>query len=280
MNNVKKNQILFILLFLLAFFSSCHGPTETFTQYYTPCFKEDNSILFIKHQKHYKGYFLPFLCLGDYKTYLCEMDINGENEELICQLPEDKFNYSYFREGNINLSYGNGIIGITSPYYFFIYVNNDIEQILENISDALISYNGTKIGYSKNNEPQANIICISDKDGLDEYEYFPGYILAWTPDNNSIVYSIQGEYAVLNITTSNTQPIPFNYHWSHDMQRIAYYDTNIDRLVIMDSDESNKVVTDWNGKISCWSYDGEYILSEFNLLDKNGNYIRTLREED
>ena len=279
MNNVKRIQALFILLFLISFFSSCHAPMETTTQYYTPCFKEDNRILFIKHQYLYKGHILPFASIGEYKTYLCEMDIKGENEELICQLPESDFNYSYFRDEYIHLSYGNNIIGICSrAHNFFIYEAYEIIHILDNVFVAQISFNGEKLLYEKY-VGETYTLCISNSEGKNEVEYGFGSPEYWLPDNNRIVYNDKGNYILLDTTTSNTQSIPFNYHWSHDLQKIAYYDTDIDRLVIMDSDESNVVVTNWDGDISCWSYDGQYILSGFNLLDNSGNYIRTLREE-
>ncbi len=279
-NNMRNVQSILILLFMTAFILSCHAPMETTTQYYTPCFKEDNRILFIKHQYLYKGHFLPFGSIGEYKTYLCEMDINGEDEKFIYQLPESDFNYSYFREDSVHLSYGNNTIGICSrANRFFILNYSELINILADVDNARISYDGSKIGYDKNNEPETDIICISNNSGANEVEYGYGAFKHWLPDNNQIVYSDKGDYVLLDTTTSNTQSLPFNYHWSHDLQKIAYYDTDIDRLVIMDSDESNKIVTDWNGKVSCWSYDGQYILSGFNLLDNSGNYIRTLREE-
>ena len=150
----------------------------------------------------------------------------------------------------------------------------------DNIYLPVISNDGKKIAYGKEKDNSTHLY-VCNFDGTNKIEYVDGAPYYWLPDNQRIVYNNDGNLYTLDTSSSNTEAIPHRYKWSHDLQRIAYYNEN-DYLVLMNADESNKVVTDWNDweRRVQWSYDGEYLLSGMNLLDKYGNYIRTLRETD
>jgi hypothetical protein len=211
----------------------------------------------------------------DSYDYLCKMDLDG-NEEVIDIVPENISVYHFS-------SSGNGRICIqTIGYDAYTYIDGEFTEILsdDSVINTIISYDGEKIMYT-NTENDTFILTIADINGSNKTEYGVGFVRHWHPDNEQVVYSHKGNFFLLDTTTSNTQTLPYAYHWSHDLQRIAYYDET-DHLVLMNWDTTGQVVTDWMDKDHrvVWSYDGEYLLSGMNLLDKNGNLIRTLREKE
>ncbi len=266
-----RNLILIFIIMLTMF--SC-GPKKLSVSYSNTCFNADNEIVYLKTHS-YEYFNLGMMDDGvsfDTHKYICKMNLNG-NEEVV-----DEVSIS-----GVRMSEGNGKICIqTGGYDVYTYIDGELKETLNDVrvEDAVISYDGTKIAYEKE-LTGSDRICVSDINGSNEIEFYYGYDCYWHPDNNQLVYLIGGEYYLLDTTTSNTQTIPYAYKWSHDEQRIAYYD-EADHLVLMNWDESGKVVTDWVDKDRRieWSYDGEYLLSDFHLLDKNGNLIRTLREDD
>jgi hypothetical protein len=204
--------------------------------------------------------------------YICKMDLYG-NEEVIDIVPENISVYHFSCAGN-------GRICIqTGGYSAYTYIDGKFKEVLSGrIYAAQISHNGEKIVYEKF-ENDTYSLCVSDINGMNVTKYGFGTPEHWVPNNTEVVANDRGTYYLLDITTSNTTPLPYAYKWSHDMQKIAYFDGDIKRLIIMDADETNKVITDWEHGV-IWSYDGEYLLSGFHLLDKNGNLIRTLREKE
>ncbi len=266
-----RNLILIFIITLTMF--SC-GPKKLSVSYSNTCFNADNEIVYLKtHSYEYFniGYIDDGYTFDKYR-YICKMDLEG-NEEVYDIIPEE-IAYKHISEGN-------GAMCIHTHYYeAYTYASNEFTKLLENVYIPVISFNGERIAYGKETGNTTNI-HICDFDGANDTGYTAGTPLYWLPDNQQLVYTYGGGLLLMDSSTSNTQVILYEYKWSHDMQRIAYYD-DTDHLVLMNWDETGQVVTDWNvweHKIE-WSYDGEYLLSGFHLLDKNGNYIRTLRETD
>ena len=273
---MRKHINYILLVFFLLFFLSC-GTKRLSVGYSNTCFNKNNEIVYLKYHDydyfHYSG--LPDSPYGGkVYTYLCKMDIKG-NEKVIDIINGTTLIY--------NISEGNGRICIQdSRYSAYTYIVGEFKEILTDdwVDDAVISFDGQKVAYT-NSENEAFILTISDINGSNKTEYVEGFPSYWHPDNQHVIYSIWGNYHLLDTATSNTQTLPYAYKWSHNEQRIAYYDEN-DHLVLMNADETGKVVTGWIDSYNraIWSYDGEYLLSGFNLLDKTGNYIRKLREEE
>ncbi len=270
---MKKYLNCVLLVFYLLLVLSC-GPKELSIRYSNTCFNEDNEIVYIKSQAYkYFSISLPdSMESWESYRYLCKTDLCG-NEKVLEIIPPE-ISYSH-------LSEGNGKFCIQTHYYeVYTYVSGEFRKVFENGHETKISFNGEKIAYTKK-ENDTFTLCISNVDGTDVNKFGECYMRHWHPSNNQIIYTKNYEWVLLDITTSNTQTLPYGYRWSHDLQRIAYYDED-NHLVLMNEDETGKVVTDWvdrDRRIE-WSYDGEYLLSDFHLLDKNGNLIRTLRERD
>ena len=273
---MKKRIIIkmFFWFFLCIYLLSC-SPTEVWVNLSNTCFNKNNEIVFIRSQEYRSLSFVEHMdYAGPTYTYLCKIDLYGNEEILTIIPPEIQSDY-------IKISEGNGRICIQTHYYeVYTYVSGEFRKVLEDGHETKISFDGEKIAYTKK-ENDTFTLCISNINGTNVNEFGEYYMSHWHPDNNQIIYTKSYEWVLLDTTTSNTQTLPYGYKWSHDMQRIAYYDET-DHLVLMNADETGEVVTnweDWKHRIE-WSYDGEYLLSGMDLLDKNGNLIRTLREKE
>ncbi len=260
-----RNLILIFIIMLTMF--SC-GPKKLSVSYSNTCFNADNEIVYLKTHS-YKYFNLGMMDDGvsfDTHEYICKMNLNG-NEEVV-----DEVSISVVR-----MSEGNGKICIqTGGYDAYTYIDGEFAQVLEGVKRSVISFDGENISFT---ERGSDRIYVSDVNGENETSYVQGYVEHWHPDNQHVIYNWQGDYYLLDTVTSNTQSIPYRYFWSHDLQKITYFDWDVNKLVIMNADETGKITTDWD-EPAIWSYDGEYLLSGFHLLGKNGNYIRTLRETD
>ena len=268
---MKNKYSLFIVLLMVLLLVSC-GPKKLNVSYGNTCFNQNGEIVYVKRH-FYKYDDITMIDDGvsyDLYRYLCKMDLYG-NEEVIDIINSPTVIY--------NLSEGNNKICIqTGKNEVYTYINGNLKKVLDGqIYEAMISYDGEKIAYEIF-ENDTYSLCVSDINGQNISKYGFGTPVHWVPNNTEIVANNRGEYYLLDITTSNTSPLPYAYKWSHDLQRIVYYDET-DHLVLMNCDETGKVVTDWVDRDHeiVWSYDGEYLLSRMNLLDKNGNYIKTLR---
>ncbi len=267
-----KNYLKYIFIVLILIILGSCTTRDLDVGYGNTCFNKNNEIVYLKYHMYFHWNYTLLLSAEVYEThkYISYMNISGDEyiEEIIPgQIPPDR------------ISEGNGRLCIqTIGYDAYTYIDGEFKEILieDRVIHAVVSFDGKKIMYTESN---ADILTISDINGSNKIEHVEGFAKYWHPDNRHVVYSIWGNYYLLDTTTSNTQTIPYAYKWSHDEQRIAYYDET-DHLVLMNEDETGKVVTDWIDKDHrvVWSYDGEYLLSDFHLLDKNGNLIRTLRE--
>lgn len=117
---MKKASIKIVLLILVALLASC-TTRELDLGYGRPCFNSNNELVYIKVHSyfHWNLTYLLGAEVYDYYTYLCYMDLEG-NEEVDANI----------LVGIQKLSEGNGIICIqTGEYDAYVYRNRELEKI-------------------------------------------------------------------------------------------------------------------------------------------------------